>query len=101
MTEPDPDAVQRDARIVDALADCTTPPSRDELYRRLEAWRDIARADPDAVSGWYEDAAGGWRHTSDDTVSSVTTDPLAKSSGEQDHSDPWRYAGHPAEAPDG
>lgn len=70
MDDLDPDKVLMDHRVIEALRNSTTPPSDDQLYRMLAAWRDIVRDNPptpSAASGWYEDRDGRWRHSTDDT----------------------------------
>ncbi|WP_181778936.1 hypothetical protein [Pseudonocardia pini] len=56
---------------------------------------------------WYEDSSypSGWRYEPRSTVEDthvlpvIEPSPPAATAGEQDHSDPWQYAGEPAGAP--
>lgn len=63
------------------------------------------------MGDWFENADGTWRYDSDAVrpgdsppVTHIFNqvaplDPIAGTAGEQDHTDPWRFAGEDASPP--
>lgn len=127
MYPDDPDRVAADDRLVEQVA-AGAPPTGDRVAAMLAAWRDAVAADPLPI---YDRRLGepleyhsarltlgldhgddpphpddyartGWApHPIYDELVAERDARPAVTAGEQDHSDPWRYAGDVADAPPG